>query len=179
MSDSIEKTEIEGVFIIKRPIRADDRGFFHETFRKNELEEVIGKEFVIVQQNHSRSGKNTLRGIHVAPWSKLIYVPRGRVQQVVVDLREGSVTFGKWISTELGEQTKSAIFLPPGCGNAFLVLSDEADYTYLVTDYWSEGAEYGILWNDSDLNIKWETEIPILSEKDQNNPKLKEKFPNL
>lgn len=177
MDEIFQNTEIEGVFLINRPIFPDDRGFFHETFRKNELEEKIGKPFEIVQMNHSRSVEGTLRGIHVAPWSKLIYVPRGKVQQIVVDLREGSETFGKWISVELGEDSKTAIFVPPGCGNAFLVLSEECDYTYLVTDYWAPGKELGVIWNDPDLNIKWQTENPVLSKKDQENPLFKDVFP--
>lgn len=178
MSDSIQKTEIEGVLIINRPVFPDDRGFFHEVFRKNELEEAIGSPFEIVQQNHSRSVKNTLRGIHVAPWSKLVYVSKGSVQGIIVDLRDDSPTFKKWISISLGEETNSAVFIPPGCGNGFLALSMEADYSYLVTDYWVPGKEFGILWNDTDLNIKWQTDSPILSDKDRNSFTFKEKFPD-
>ncbi|MDD2822926.1 MAG: dTDP-4-dehydrorhamnose 3,5-epimerase [Candidatus Daviesbacteria bacterium] len=174
MDDIFQKTGIAGVYLINRPVYPDDRGFFHETFRKNELEEIIGEKFDIVQQNHSRSVKNTLRGIHVAPWSKLIYVPRGKVQQVVVDLRKDSPDFGKWISVTLGEENKSALFVPPGCGNAFLVLSEECDYTYLVTDYWAPGKELSVIWNDSDLKIDWQVQDPVLSEKDQQNPTLKD-----
>ncbi len=140
------------------------------------MKEITGKSFEIVQQNHSRSVKDTLRGIHVAPWSKLIYSSRGLIQEIVVDLREDSPTFKKWISISLGEETKLAVFVPPGCGNAFLILSTDADYVYLVDDYWAPGKEFGILWNDSDLNIIWQTETPILSDKDQNNPTFKEKF---
>lgn len=177
MDNIFQKTDIEGVFLINRPVFSDDRGFFHETFRKNELEEMIGKPFEIVQMNHSRSVKGTLRGIHVAPWTKLIYVPHGRVQQVVVDLRKDSSTFGKWITENLGEENKKALLVPPGCGNAFLVLSEECDYTYLVTDYWAEGKEIGIVWNDPDLNIDWQNNDPVLSKKDQENPLFKEVFP--
>lgn len=178
MDDIFQKTDIEGVFLVNRPTFPDDRGFFHETFRKNELEEKIGKPFEIVQMNHSRSVKDTLRGIHAAPWSKLIYVPRGKVQQITVDLRKDSPTFGKWITVELGEENKSAIFVPSGCGNAFLVLSAECDYTYLVTDYWAIGKEVGIIWNDPDLKIEWQTNTPVLSKKDQENSFFKEIFSN-
>lgn len=177
MSNSIQKTEINGVLIINRPVFPDDRGFFHEVFRKNELEEATGSPFEVVQQNHSRSVKDTLRGIHVAPWSKLVYVSKGSVQGIIIDLREDSPTFKKWISISLGEETKLAVFIPPGCGNGFLALSTDADYSYLVTDYWAPDREYGISWNDPDLNIKWQTETPILSDKDQNNLTFKEKFP--
>lgn len=178
MDENFRKTDLEGVFLINRPVFPDDRGFFHETFRKNELEELTGKPFEIVQQNHSRSQKNTLRGIHAAPWAKLIYVPRGKVQQVVVDLRPDSKTFKKWIAVTLGEENKAAIYVPPGCGNAFLVLSDECDYTYLVTDYWAPGKEIGVIWNDPDLNIDWEIDSPVLSEKDQKNPFFKDTYKN-
>lgn len=177
MDEVFQNTEIEGVFLINRPVFADDRGFFHETFRKNELEEKTGKPFEIVQMNHSRSVKGTLRGIHVAPWSKLIYVPRGKVQQVVVDLRKDSPTFGKWISVELSEENKTAIFIPPQCGNAFFVLSEECDYTYLVTDYWAPGKEFSVIWNDPDLKIEWQSDNPVLSKKDQENPLFKDVFP--
>lgn len=177
MADTIQKTEIKGVLIINRPVFPDDRGFFHEVFRKNELEEITGESFEVVQQNHSRSVKDTLRGVHTAPWSKLIYVLKGLVQAIIVDLREDSPTFKKWISVSLGEETKSAVFIPPDCGNGFLVLSNDADYSYLVNDYWAPGKEYGISWNDPDLDIKWQTNTPILSDKDQNNPTFKEKFP--
>jgi len=174
MDDIFQKTDIEGVLLVNRPTFPDDRGFFHETFRKNELEEKLGKPFEIVQMNHSHSVKDTLRGIHVAPWSKLIYVPRGKVQQIVVDLRKDSPDFGKWISVELGEENKMALFVPPQCGNSFLVLSEECDYTYLVTDYWSPGKEKSIIWNDMELNIAWQTDTPVLSEKDQKNPTFKD-----
>lgn len=177
MDNTIQKTDIPGVFLINRPIFPDDRGFFHETLRKNELEEVIGKPFDIVQMNHSRSVKGTLRGIHVASWSKLIYVPHGKVQQVVIDFRKDSETFGKWITAELGEENKTALFVPAQCGNAFLVLSEECDYTYLVNDYWAPGKELGIVWNDPDLNIDWQNNNPVLSKKDQENPSFKEVFP--
>jgi dTDP-4-dehydrorhamnose 3,5-epimerase len=176
MDDMIKKTDLEGVLLISRPTLSDERGFFHEVFRKNELEEKIGSRFEIVQQNHSHSVKNTLRGIHTAPWSKLIYVPNGKVQEVVVDLREDSPTFKKWISVELGEDNQNAIFLPPNCGNGFLVLSEECDYTYSVSDYYTQGKEFGIIWNDPDINIEWKTQTPLLSDKDQKNPTIKEYF---
>lgn len=178
IDDNIKETEIPGVILIKRPVFSDDRGFFHETFRKNDLEKFTGKPFEIVQQNHSRSVKDTLRGIHVAPWSKLVYVTRGEVQEVVIDLRKDSPTFAKVISVNLGEENKYALFIPPECGNAFLVLSEDCDYIYLVSDYWAPGKERGIIWNDPDLKINWQTESPILSEKDQKNSSLQEIFPN-
>jgi dTDP-4-dehydrorhamnose 3,5-epimerase len=177
-SDFIEDTEINGVYVIRRPKFGDERGFFRETFRRKDLESKIGFEFNLVQANHSRSQKGVLRGIHAAPWHKLTTVMRGEVQQVVVDLRPDSPTFKKYISVKMGEEDLCSVFIPSGCGNAFLVLSDTADYNYLTTDYWEVGKEFGILYNDPDLNIKWELENPEISFRDKTNPTFKEKFPD-
>lgn len=170
----ITKTSIEGLVSIKRSTFPDDRGFFRESARIKEIEEATGIEFKVAQMNHSRSGKNSLRGIHIAPWNKLIYVTHGKVQSVVVDLREGSPTYKKYESFIIGEDNKSSIFIPKGMGNSYLVLSDEADYTYLTDEEWAPGRETGILWNDPSLNIVWELngEDPILSEKDKQNPRI-------
>lgn len=175
--DYIEESEINGVFIVKRPVFSDDRGFFRETFRKEDLEKRLGYEFNPMQANHSRSQKGSLRGIHIAPWHKLVTVFRGQVQQVVVDLREDSPDFGKHLSLTLGEDNWYCVFIPKGCGNAFLVLSDEADYNYLTTDNWAPGREKNVSYNDPDIGITWQDENPTLSEKDLNNPSLKEAFP--
>lgn len=170
----IKKTSIDGVYIIERPTFEDDRGFFRETFRMSDLEEVLGKAIDIKQENHSRSKKNVLRGIHVAPWSKLIDVKKGEVQAVFVDLRADSPTYLKHESIIIGDSNKAKIYLPPGVGNAYLVLSDSADYTYLTDAYWVAGKEYGVIWNDPALGIPWQINNPILSEKDLKNPFLKE-----
>lgn len=175
--DFIETTALDGVVIINRPQFGDDRGFFREIFRKNDLDARLGFEFNAPQANHSRSPQNTLRGIHIAPWHKLVTCIRGQVQQVVVDTRPESPTFGQHISVLLGEDNFKSVLIPAGCGNAFLVLSDIADYVYLATDYWAPGKEQDLKWNDSDLGIKWQTDSPIVSEKDTNNPSLKDVFP--
>lgn len=175
--ENIKTTSLKNVLQIERPTFPDDRGFFHETFRKSELEQTLGKEFVIRQVNHSRSAKGTLRGIHRAPWNKMIYVPRGKVQSVIVDLREGSPTFGRYESFIIGDEHRASIFVPAYCGNAYLVLSDEADYTYLTDEEWIPNKETGITWNDPDIAIKWEmTEGLLLSEKDKENKTLKASF---
>ena len=128
--------------------------------------------------NHARSSKNTLRGIHIAPWNKLIYVTSGNVKAVIVDLRENSATFGKYESFVIGDDNRSSIFIPKGFGNSYLVLSEDADYTYLTDEEWSPNREVGVIWNDPTLNIDWGlAEQPILSPKDQQNPSLKEVFP--
>lgn len=177
-SQTIFPTLITGLFRIERPTFPDDRGFFRETLRRTELEAVLGNSFNIKQMNHARSTKDTLRGIHVAPWNKLVYVTSGKVQAVVVDLREDSDTFGQYESFILGDDNKSSIFIPKGVGNSYLVLSDVADYTYLTDEEWAPNKEFGIMWNDPTIGVKWElTGEPLLSDRDTQNPSFKERFP--
>jgi dTDP-4-dehydrorhamnose 3,5-epimerase len=174
----IKETSLNGVFEIQRPTFPDGRGFFRESIRIPDLEKELGYSFTVAQTNHSRSTKNTLRGIHIAPWNKLIYVTRGAVQAVIVDLREDSPTFGKYQSFIIGEENRSSVFVPAGCGNAYLVLSDEADYTYLTDQTWEPNKEFAITWNDPTLAVKWETAEPLLSERDQAAQLFAERFPN-
>lgn len=173
MEKYITQTEIPGVLLVQRPLFPDQRGFFQEVSRIDDISEAIGEPFAVKQFNHSRSTQNTLRGIHAAPWQKLVTVANGKVQQVVVDLRKESKTFGKYISIILGEDNFFAVFLPGGCGNAFAVLSDSADYLYLASDTWSPGKETYVNYKDPTLNIKWEVDEPIVSEKDAAHPLLK------
>lgn len=175
--DFISQTTLHGVYKIDRPTFADDRGFFRESIRVADLEKIIGKPFQIVQANHARSSQNILRGIHIAPWNKLIYVTRGKVQAVIVDLKKDSPTFGKHESFTLGDETKSSLFVPAHCGNAYLVLSEDADYTYLTDQEWAPGLEKSIAWDDADLAIAWQVEgTPLLSEKDKSNPPFTEEY---
>jgi dTDP-4-dehydrorhamnose 3,5-epimerase len=176
-TDFIKSTEIDGVFVIERPTFGDERGFFRETFRQNDLEARLGYKFNVVQANHSRSIKGGLRGIHIAPWNKLVTVTRGEVQQIVVDTRPDSPTFGKYLSWQIGDSNRISIFIPAGCGNAFLVLSDDADYNYLTTDYWAAGKEKMVIYNDPDLGIDWQLDTPVVSEKDLANSPLRQVFP--
>lgn len=176
-TDFITPSSLHNVLRIERPTFPDDRGFFHESIRVKALEDAIGQKFTIVQANHSRSAKNSLRAIHVAPWNKLIYVTRGKVQSAVVDLREDSPTFGKYETFIIGDDNKSSIFVPAGCGNGYLVLSEEADYTYLTDQEWAPNKEYGIMWNDPTLAVKWELDgEPTLSERDKTNQTFNERF---
>jgi dTDP-4-dehydrorhamnose 3,5-epimerase len=169
MQNQVDK--LEGVLVFDRPTFPDERGFFKEVLRFSEVEKALGQTFTVKQVNHSRSVKNTLRGIHVAPWNKLIYIPHGRVQSVIVDCRKDSSTFGKYQSAILGEENKACIFVPKGCGNSYLVLSDDADYFYLTDEEWAPNREKGVIWNDKDLGINWQLEgEPLLSEKDKTNP---------
>jgi dTDP-4-dehydrorhamnose 3,5-epimerase len=175
--DYIQETELAEVFILERPSFGDERGFFRELYRKIDLETRLGYEFNPVQTNHSRSQLNTLRGIHIAPWHKLVSVYRGTVQQVIVDTRPQSSTFGKYISLNLGEDNFKSVFIPAGLGNAFVVTSDIADYCYLTTDYWAPGKEIYVNYNDPDLAISWQTSDPIVSDADQKHPLLRQVFP--
>ena len=180
MSDTnfITPTTLKGVLQIHRPTFPDDRGFFRESVRIKAIEEANGIDFHVAQANHARSEKLALRGIHIAPWNKLIYITRGKVQSVIVDTRPDSETFGKHESFLLGDENKTSLFIPKGLGNCYFVLSDEADYTYLTDEEWAPNREGGLAWNDPMLNIKWESdEQPILSEKDKHNKTLKELFP--
>lgn len=162
---------ISGVEIFSLPAFSDERGFFKEVVRIDNIKKTLGEDFVIKQVNHSRSNKNTLRGIHVAPWNKLIYVVAGKVQAVIVDFRKNSDTFGKYISVVLGEENKSCIFIPKYLGNSYLVLSESADYVYLTDQEWAPNKEKGVAWNDPSININWMIKsTPLLSEKDKNNP---------
>ena len=174
--DFITETELSGVFIIERPSFGDERGFFRELYRKTDLDARLGYSFEPVQTNHSRSQKNTLRGIHIAPWHKLVSVYRGSVQQIVVDVRPHSPTFKKYISVNLGEDNFRSVFIPAGFGNAFAVTSDVADYCYLTTDYWAPGKETYVHYTDPDIGINWQVTEPIVSEADQKHPLLRDAF---
>lgn len=171
----IQKTKLEGLLIIEGGHTfSDDRGFFREPFRRDEFEEALGKSWVHVQENHAFSKKDVLRGIHIAPWDKMIYVPYGRVLAVLVDLHKDSPTFKQHQAIEIGDGNRVKLFIPAGFGNSYLILSDEAVYEYQVNKYYTAGAEKGVTWDDPELNIEWPIENPILSEKDKNNPSLKE-----
>lgn len=174
--DFITTTDIKDVLIIKRQTFTDDRGFFREIFRLADLEARLEFSFTPAQANHSRSTRDTLRGIHIAPWHKLVSVAHGQVQQVVVDCRPDSPTFGQHVSVMMGEGENNAVFVPAGCGNAFLVTSDDADYIYLASDYWAPGLEKYLAYNDAKVAIAWQSANPVLSAKDQANPTWDELF---
>jgi dTDP-4-dehydrorhamnose 3,5-epimerase len=169
---------ISGIAQISLPVHSDERGFFKEILRINQVDQEFG-EFNIKQINHSRSSQNTLRGIHIAPWNKVIYVPRGKVQCVIVDCRPDSPTLGKYSSFILGDDNRSAVFVPANCGNSYLVLSEDADYIYFTDEEWAAGKERDIIWNDPTLNIDWEIRDNLsLSDRDQKGLSFLEYFPN-
>jgi len=172
----IEKTPIDGLFVIKLDVREDSRGLFLETFRVSELQKALSTK-PFVQGCHSRSNKNVLRGLHAEPWDKLIYVAQGKVFSAFADLRPDSNTFGKFQSFELGENNRIALYVPNGLAHGFCVLSDTADYTYLFTDEYQGQPKLAVAWDDKDLNIPWPVKQPILSDADTKNPTLRQLYP--
>jgi dTDP-4-dehydrorhamnose 3,5-epimerase len=169
----IVETNLPGVLRLKPKVFADERGFFMESYRATWLPEVT-----FVQDNHSKSAKHTLRGLHYQlqqPQGKLVRVIKGEVFDVAVDIRHGSETFGKWTGCVLSEENKEMFWVPAGFAHGFVVLTDTAEFQYKCTDYYAPGDEYGIRWNDPDIGIDWPfTGEPLLSEKDANAPTLAE-----
>ena len=165
------QTTIPDVFIIEPKVFGDDRGFFMESFNEKTFREKTGVTTNFVQDNHSRSTKNVLRGLHYQikqAQGKLVRVVLGEVYDVAVDIRKSSPTFGQWVGCLLTESNKKQFWVPPGFAHGFVVLSDTADFLYKTTDYYAPKYERAILWNDPKLNIDWKIEgEPILSEKDK------------
>lgn len=163
---------IPDVVLIEPTVFGDDRGFFFESFNQHKFETAIGRQVNFVQDNHSRSVKNVLRGLHYQiqqPQGKLVRVTHGEVFDVAVDLRRHSETFGKWVGITLSAENKYQIWIPEGFAHGFIVLSDSAEFLYKTTDYYSPLYERCIRWDDPNLNIQWPENIsPILSQKDMN-----------
>ncbi|MBE5228223.1 MAG: dTDP-4-dehydrorhamnose 3,5-epimerase [Microcystis aeruginosa PMC 728.11] len=164
-------TEIPDVLIIEPQVYGDDRGFFLESFNQKDFREKTGVNTTFVQDNHSMSLKNVLRGLHYQipnPQGKLVRVVNGSVFDVAVDARQSSPTFGQWVSCVLSAENKRIFWVPEGFAHGFLVLSERAEFLYKTTNYYYPQYEKTILWNDADLGIDWPLEIPpILSPKDQ------------
>jgi len=151
-------TPLGGVLILEPKIFGDSRGFFFESFNARRFEELTGTRTSFVQDNHSRSAKGVLRGIHYQiqqPQGKLVRVVAGEVFDVAIDLRRSSPTFGKWYGHRLSAENKLQLWVPAGFGHGFLVLSESADFLYKTTDYWAPEHERCIAWNDPDLAIDW------------------------
>ncbi|MCP1104982.1 dTDP-4-dehydrorhamnose 3,5-epimerase [Serratia nevei] len=167
----VSDTRIHGVKIVQPKVFGDARGFFLETFEKKRYQEALDIEFEFVQDNHSRSSKGVLRGLHfqtVNPQGKLVRVVRGEVFDVVVDIRKDSPSYGVWEGVVLSEENKTQFWIPPGLAHGFVVLSDIADFEYKCTDYYNPIHEGCLLWNDPDIGIEWPLDNPLLSEKDKN-----------
>ncbi len=161
--------------IIEPQLFVDQRGYFYEVFQQKRYADYGIPP--MVQDNASRSKRNTLRGLHYQlphAQGKLVWVTRGTVWDVAVDIRLQSPTFGKWFGITLSDENHTQFYIPPGFAHGFCVLSEEADFQYKCTDYYSPGAEHGIAWNDKKLNIPWPVTSPILSPKDEMYPSLHE-----
>ncbi len=175
---NVKTTSIPGLLILERPIYKDDRGFFRELFHKNEIEKVSGVSFDGVQMNHSKSMPGVIRGIHAEKWNKIIYPVTGEVFIVIVDIRPESETFGKLETFTVNDENRVGFFVPNGLANSLCMTGTEpVNYIYLVDAYWDGSDTRAVAWNDPDLNIKWPIDNPIISERDRNNPKLRELFP--
>jgi len=176
---NVIETALPGVLIIEPKVFADARGFFLETFHKERYEAfgVPGKGLEFVQDNHSRSCKGALRGLHFQlenPQGKLVSAGTGAVFDVVADVDPDSETFGHWVGVEISEDNHRQLWIPPGYAHGFCVLSEVADFQYKCTALYHAESDAGVLWNDPDLGIKWPIENPLLSEKDKILPSLRE-----
>ncbi|MBE0148860.1 dTDP-4-dehydrorhamnose 3,5-epimerase [Serratia sp. PL7] len=163
-------TKIDGVKIIQPKVFGDARGFFLETFEKKRYQEMLDIDLDFVQDNHSRSARGVLRGLHfqkINPQGKLVRVVRGEVFDVTVDIRPDSPTYGVWEGVILSEENKAQFWIPPGLAHGFVVLSDVADFEYKCTDYYNPAQECCLLWNDPQVGIEWPIDNPLLSEKDK------------
>jgi len=178
MSFEFEQLEIDGVILVKPKVFGDNRGFFMESYKKTEFVKN-GIDIEFVQDNHSKSTKGVLRGLHyqASPKSqaKLIRCSKGRIYDIAVDLRKNSKTFGKWLKVELSEENKHILFIPAGFAHGFVVLSNEAELLYKTNTEFSAEHDRGMLWNDKDINVNWGINFePILSEKDKFQPNFSE-----
>ena len=162
-------TAIPDVLLIEPDVFGDNRGFFMETWHRQKYAEA-GLDVNFVQDNHSRSAKGVLRGLHYQleqPQGKLVRVVTGVVFDVAVDVRKGSPTFGQWVGAELSDENQHQLYVPPGFAHGFSVLSESADFLYKCTDFYAPQNEHGILWNDPDINIQWPGRDFKISDKDK------------
>ncbi|MDP3758130.1 MAG: dTDP-4-dehydrorhamnose 3,5-epimerase family protein [Candidatus Daviesbacteria bacterium] len=174
----IKHTSISGLLILERPIFSDERGFFRELFHKDELEEILGFKFDGIQMNHSHSLPGVLRGIHAEEWNKIIYPVCGEAFIAIADIRQDSPTFAKVETFIVNDGNRIGLFIPNGLANSLCVIGDRAvDYIYLVDAYYDGSDTRAIAWDDPDLNINWPIKNPVVSERDKNNLRLRDVFP--
>ena len=169
-------TKLDGVVLLEPRVFGDERGFMVETYRRDAWAE-LGVEVEFVQHNHSRSAKETLRGLHFQTepgQAKLVRCPRGRVFDVAVDLRRGSPTYGQWEGHVLDDEAHRQLFVPAGFGHGFAVLSEVADVAYQLSSLYDPATEAGIAWDDPDVGVEWPVKDPLLSERDKSAPRLAE-----
>ena len=181
MPYQVTPTPIEGVLILEPKVFGDARGFFFESFNARDFEQATGLQRSFVQDNHSKSTKGVLRGLHYQvqnPQGKLVRVTQGAVFDVAVDIRKGSTTFGQWFGLELSAENKKQLWIPEGLAHGFLVTSESAEFLYKTTDYYSPEHERSLLWNDPNVGIDWPLylldALPLLAAKDANAPTFKE-----
>jgi dTDP-4-dehydrorhamnose 3,5-epimerase len=167
----IVPTSIADLVILEPTVYGDERGFFYESFNERKFREVTGVDTPFVQDNHSKSAKGVLRGLHYQlqqTQGKLVRVVAGAVFDVAVDIRKSSPTFGQWVGVELSADNKRQLWVPPGFAHGFVTISDHAEFLYKTTDYWAPEFERSILWNDPAIGIDWPMEVePQLSGKDK------------
>ncbi|HPM43277.1 MAG: dTDP-4-dehydrorhamnose 3,5-epimerase [Spirochaetota bacterium] len=177
MPSAFKKLEIEGLILVEPVAFHDERGFFLESFKESEFA-AAGITERFVQDNHSLSARNVIRGLHYqkepSAQGKLVRVIKGRAWDVAVDLRPGSLSFGKWLGMELSEENRLMLYIPPGFAHGFAALSDEVHLLYKCTREYDPALDAGIRWDDPDLAVKWPVENPILSSKDRNLPLLRD-----
>jgi dTDP-4-dehydrorhamnose 3,5-epimerase len=170
MPYTVTPTAIPDVLVLTPKVFGDARGFFFESFNQRDFAEVTGLDVVFLQDNHSRSARNVLRGLHYQiqnPQGKLVRVTEGAVFDVAVDMRRSSPTFGKWVGVELSADNKRQLWVPPGFAHGFVVLSEAAEFLYKTTDYWYPEFERSLLWNDPQVGIDWPIQdAPQLAKKD-------------
>jgi dTDP-4-dehydrorhamnose 3,5-epimerase len=173
------KCSLDGILLIEPEIYNDDRGFFLESFEEQRYRELgITDEFV--QENHSRSARNVLRGMHFTrknPQAQIVTVMRGKIFDVVVDVRKDSPTFGKWMGIELSDEGPRQIYMAHGFAHGFCVLSEFVDLHYKVSQRYTPNDDGGLRWNDPDVGINWPVDRPIISERDRNHPFFQNAFP--
>ncbi len=168
---TFHNAEIEGLVIIETKKFFDERGFFFESFQQEKFDDYIGRKTIFVQENESCSIKNVVRGLHFQkpPFAqgKLVRVPFGKVLDVVVDIRKNSITYGKTFTIELSQETGKQLWIPEGFAHGFISLQENSLLSYKCTNYYNKESEDAILWNDKNLKIDWNSNNPIISEKDQ------------
>ena len=178
MAIQVTTTALPEVKIIEPKVFGDARGYFFESFSAREFSEQVAANVVFVQDNHSRSARGVLRGLHYQidhTQGKLVRVTVGEVLDVAVDIRRSSPNFGKWVSVHLSAENKRQAWIPPGFAHGFVVLSDVAEFLYKTTDYWYPEFERSIIWNDPDIGIQWPLEgTPVVARKDQEGTRLTE-----
>jgi len=171
MNMNVTQTEMPDVLIIEPNVFSDERGFFMESFNQQRFNEVLAREVVFVQDNHSRSSKGVLRGLHyqLPPMAqgKLVRVANGEVLDVAVDMRKDSPTFGKWVSVILSAENRRQLWIPEGFAHGFYVLSEFVDFLYKTTNYYSPEHDRTVRWDDPDIDINWKRTVePVISDKD-------------